>query len=59
MRHWHWFQFVSTGILFLFFGIMFVVIVTAYTRHSGSTNLNMATIQKIRFDAQQRPIPQP
>ena len=51
MRQWHWFQFVSNGILTLFLGIMLYVIVIAYTRHSGSTGLDMATIQKIRYDA--------
>ena len=55
MRQWHWFQFVSNGILALFLGIMIYVIGIAYTRHSGSTGLDMAKIQKIRYDA----LPQP
>lgn len=51
MRHWHWFQFVSNGILALFLGLLLYVVGIAYTRHSGSTGLDMATIQKIRYDA--------
>ena len=50
MRHWHWFQFVSNGILALFLSIMLYVIVIAYTRNSGSTGLDMAAIQKMRYD---------
>lgn len=53
MRNWHWFRFVANGVLVLFFGIMFYVIVIAFTRHSGSTGLDMGSIQKMRFDAQQ------
>ena len=55
MGRWHWFQFVSGGILTLFLGILFYVVVISYTRHSGSTGLDVATIQKIRYEA----IPQP
>jgi hypothetical protein len=51
MRHWHWFQFVSNGILALFLGIMVYVICIAYMRHSGSTGLDMTAIQKMRYDA--------
>ncbi len=51
MRHWHWFQFISNGILGLFMGILVYVIWIAYARHSGSTGLDMATIQKIRYDS--------
>jgi hypothetical protein len=51
MRRWHWFQFVSNGILALFLGIMVYVICIAYMRHSGSTGLDMTAIQKIRYDA--------
>ncbi len=47
----HWFQFVSNGILFLFLGILSYVVVVAYMRHSGSTGLDVATIQKIRYEA--------
>lgn len=53
----HWFQFVSNGILALFLSILLYVVVIAYTRHSGSTGLDVATIQKIRYDAMpQRPL---
>lgn len=51
MRHWHWFQFVSSGFLALFLGILLYVVCVAFTRHSGSTGLDVATIQKIRYDA--------
>lgn len=52
MRRWHWFQFVSNGFLALFLGILVYVVIIAFTRHSGSTGLDVATIQKIRYDAQ-------
>lgn len=51
MARRHWFQFVSGGILTLFMGILTYVVVVAYTRHSGSTGLDVATIQKIRYEA--------
>jgi hypothetical protein len=51
MRQWHWFQFVSSGILALFLGILCYVVTIAYMRHSGSTGLDVATIQKIRYEA--------
>jgi hypothetical protein len=53
MRRWHWFRFVSNGIVALFFGIMIYVIVIAFTRQSGSTGLDMGSIQKMRYEAQQ------
>jgi hypothetical protein len=55
MRHRHWFQFVGSGILALFLGFIIYVTAVAYTRHSGSTGLDMATIQKIRYDALTEP----
>jgi len=48
----HWFQWISNGIFFLFLGIMIYVVSIAYMRHSGSTGLDMAKIQKIRYDDQ-------
>ena len=51
MRHWHWFQFVSNGILVLFLGILVYVVATAYTRRSGSTGLDVAKIQRMRYEA--------
>ena len=51
MQRKHWFQFVSNGILALFLGILLYVCFIAYTRHSGSTGLDMAKIQKMRYDA--------
>ena len=40
--------------LTLFFFILCYVTVVAYTRQSGSTGLDVATIQKIRHDALSR-----
>lgn len=51
MRRWLWFQFVPYGILTLFLGILAYVVTIAYTRPSGSTGLDVATIQKIRYEA--------
>jgi hypothetical protein len=59
MRHWHWFQWTSHGILVLFLGILLYVVVIAYLRHSGSTGLDMATIQKIRYEALPSSLPSP
>lgn len=42
--------YLSQGILALFMGIIVYVIVIAYTRHSGSTGLDMAAIQKLRYE---------
>ena len=50
MRHWHWFQFISNGFLALFLGILAYVCIVAFSRHSGSTGLDVATIQKIRYE---------
>ncbi len=57
MRRWHWFQFASNGILALFLSLLLYVVIIAYTRHSGSTGLDVATIQKIRYDALPQPSP--
>lgn len=57
MQRWHWFQFVSNGVLALFIGIMIYATFIAYTRRSGSTGLDMMTIQKIRYDAISRENP--
>lgn len=51
MGQWHWFQFVSTGIMALFFGILIYVVTIAYMRPSGSTGMDVATIQKTRYEA--------
>jgi hypothetical protein len=42
--------YVSQGVLALFLGIMAYVIVIAYSRRSGSTGLDMAAIQKLRYE---------
>jgi hypothetical protein len=54
MRRHHWFLFVSQGVLILFLGVMVYVLAVAYTRRSGSAGLDMAAIQKIRYDQQQQ-----
>ena len=51
MRRWHWFQFIANGILILFMSILVYVVYVAFNRHSGSTGLDMASIQKTRFEA--------
>lgn len=47
----HWFQYASVGFLFLFLGMLCLTIVVAYSRRSGSTGMDVATIQKIRYEA--------
>ncbi|KIC74394.1 hypothetical protein [Candidatus Protochlamydia amoebophila] len=47
------FQFVFYGILALFTGLMIYVTYVAFTRLSGSTGLDMARIQKVRYDSLQ------
>ena len=42
------FQTVALGVLVLFFSIMAVAVFVAYSRNSGSTGLDMSTIQKLR-----------
>jgi hypothetical protein len=53
-----WFQKAAVGVILLFFGIMIMVTFVAYGRRSGSTGLDMAKVQKIRYDAQQNVITQ-
>jgi len=55
MARSHWFKFASHGILLLFMGILTLVTIVAFLRKSGSTGLDMATIQKIRFDSAPQP----
>lgn len=57
----HWFHFVSYSVLALFLGIMLYVIAIAYLRISGSTGLDMATMQKMRYDSipQKTPLSSP
>lgn len=45
------FLYLSYGILALFMGIIVYVITVAYMRHSGTTGMDMAAIQKMRYDA--------
>lgn len=46
-----WFQKVATGVLILFMGIIGVVIAVAFSRPSGSTGMDMAKVQQIRYEA--------
>lgn len=55
MQQRHWFQFISIGILALFLSILVYVVSIAYMRHSGSTGMDVATIQKIRYEALIKP----
>lgn len=51
MLKWHWFQWVSHGILAIFMGVMIYVTYVCFSRTSGATGLNMAKMQQIRYDA--------
>lgn len=52
----HWFQFVSMGVFIFFCSIMGYVAYKAFTGHSGVTKLDIAKIQKVRYDAEQKRI---
>lgn len=54
MKKHHWFHFTFRGILLLFFGIMGYVTFVAYSRSSGSTGIDMSTVQQIRVKALQK-----
>jgi hypothetical protein len=43
-----WFQKAVIGITCLFFGMLILVVVVAYSRPSGSTGLDMAKVQMMR-----------
>lgn len=43
-----WFQKSAVAIFCVFFGLMLIVIFTAYSRRSGNTGLDMAKIQQLR-----------
>ena len=51
-----WFQKVATGVFCLFIGLLILVVVVAYSRPSGSTGMDMAKVQKIRYDSDTRQI---
>lgn len=44
------FQKAAMGTMLLFFGMMGLVVVAAYSRQSGSTGLDMAKVQKMRYE---------
>lgn len=50
---WHWFQYLAAGIIFTFFVLMIYVSYISFSRHSGVTKLDMAKIQKMRYEAEQ------
>jgi len=47
----HWFQFTSIGVFIFFLSIMVYVTYVAFTRDSGVAKLDVAKIQKLRYDA--------
>lgn len=49
-----WIYYIAHGILALFMGILVYVIMVAYGRKTGATGLDMAKIQKLRYDAVQQ-----
>ncbi|MBA2368575.1 MAG: hypothetical protein H0V82_06085 [Candidatus Protochlamydia sp.] len=51
MHRFYWFHFAWKGVLTLFFSLMLYVTIIAFTRRSGSTGLDMAKMQKIRYEA--------
>jgi len=55
MKRFKWFQTTATTILFLFSALMLLVTIMAYMRRSGSTGMDMAQIQQIRFEASAKP----
>lgn len=50
------FQKAATGIMILFFGLMLLVSVVAFTRRSGGTGMDMAQVQKMRYESNQKQI---
>jgi hypothetical protein len=50
LKHTHWFQTAAVGITCIFFGLMVLVTFLAYIRPSGSTGLDMAKVQMMRYD---------
>ena len=54
MAKWHRFQWVLLGVTCLFLSIIGYVTYVAYSRHSGSTGLDMVKMHKIRNDYQER-----
>lgn len=46
----HWFQTAAIGITCIFFGLMALVTLLAYSRPSGFTGLDMAKVQMMRVE---------
>ncbi len=59
MRKRHWFLYVSNGILALFLSIIAIVIWIAFMRPSGFTGLDMAAMQKMRYESNPGNLPSP
>jgi hypothetical protein len=53
------FQKAAMMTMVLFFGMMGLVIVMAYSRQSGSTNLDMARVQQMRYESGRSEIANP
>lgn len=52
-QRWRLFQKMAAGVLILFFGIMALATIAAYTRKSGVTGMDMAQVQKMRMKKEQ------
>lgn len=50
------FQKMAVGVLVLFFGILALAVVIAYSRVSGSTGLDMSKVQKMRLEAKRNAV---
>lgn len=59
MQKHHWFDWAFKGIFVLFFGIMGYVTFLAYSRSSGSTGIDMSTVQQIRAYRVEKEMVQP
>lgn len=51
MHRLHWFPVAAYSVLFLFMGIMVYATYIAFSRKSGSTGIDAAKIQQIRYEA--------
>lgn len=48
------FQKLASAVLIIFFGIMGIVVVVAYSRTSGKTGMDMGKAQQMREEARQK-----
>lgn len=49
------FQKMATAIFLFFMGLMLLVSIVAFTRRSGHTGLDMAKVQKMRYESANKP----